>query len=167
MLGQPVNDDGEVMSMADSKQWTEQPGQPDISFSGFQLWIHGQERGDTREYWEDGNWLSVTAHCGASGADVWAQGSILQLADLVRWLKQLEDMSRTMSGRAELAPVEPNLHIKFEMGKLGHIAMQINITPEYMSQDHEFREEIDQSYLPALIRQIRTVLQKYPIQGTR
>ncbi len=70
-----------------------------------------------------------------------------------------------MSGTAELAPVEPNLHIKFEMDKLGHIAMQINITPEYMTQDHEFREQIDQSYLPGLIRQIKTVLQNYPIRG--
>ena len=153
--------------MGDSKQWTEHLGEPDISFSGFQLWTHGREPGDVREYWEDGNWLVATAHCGAPGADVWAQGSILQLRDLVWWLKQLEDMSRTMSGKAELAPGEPNLYIKFEMDKLGHVAVQIDITPENMSQDHEFREEIDQSYLPGLTRQVRTVLEKYPIQGKR
>ena len=153
--------------MMDSKAMAADLGKPDISFSGFQLWIHGREIGDPREHWEDANWLNVTAHCGAPGADVWAQGPILQLADLVWWLKQLEDISRTMSGKAELVPVEPNLYIKLEMDKLGHVAMQVNITPEHMSQRHEFREQIDQSYLPGLIRQIKTVLQKYPIQGKR
>jgi hypothetical protein len=153
--------------MMDSKALAADLGQPDISFSGFRLWIHGREAGDAREHWEDGNWLNVTAHCGGLRADVWAQGSILQLADLVRWLRQLEEMSRTMSGKAELAPIEPNLYVVFEMDKLGHIAVQINLTPEPLSQHHEFREQIDQSYLPGLIRQITTVLQRYPIQGTR
>jgi len=76
-------------------------------------------------------------------------------------------MSRTVSGKAELAPIEPNPDIAFEMDKLGRIAVQIRITPDHMSQDHEFREQIDQSYLPGLIRQVRTVLQNYPIRGER
>ena len=48
---------------------TEDFGQPDIAFSGFQLWIHGGAPQEFQDYW-DGNWLSVTAHCGAMGADV-------------------------------------------------------------------------------------------------
>jgi len=139
-------------------------GQPDIAFSGFQLWIHGGAPQEFQDYW-DGNWLNVTAHCGAMGADVWAQGTILHLGQLGQWLKELEEMSRTMSGKAEFSPVEPNLYVKFEMDKLGHVAVQTDITPEHLSQSHEFREQIDQSYLPDLVRQIRTVLQNYPIRG--
>ena len=44
-------------------------GSPDISFSSFQLWIHGREFEAAQDYW-DGNWLRVTVHYGAAGADV-------------------------------------------------------------------------------------------------
>ncbi len=148
-------------------EWAMQAlGEPHISFSGFQLWIHGRESEDNQDYW-DGNWLRVTAHYGAQGADVWAQGSILHLGELEDWLRQLEEMSRTMSGKAELAPIEPYLYITFEMDKLGHVNVQTRITPENVSQHHEFKEQIDQSYLPGLIRQVTTVLQDYPIRGKR
>lgn len=140
--------------------------QPHISFSDFQLWIHGRRSEALWDYW-DGNWLQVTVHCGAPGTDVGVQGSILHLGELEWWLKQLEEMSRTMSGTADLAPAEPNRFVGFEMDKLEHIAVPIRITPEQMSEHHEFRDQIDQSYLPGLIQQLRTILQDYPIRGER
>jgi hypothetical protein len=33
----------------------------------FQLWVHGRQFSEAHDY-DDGNWLRVTAHCGASGA---------------------------------------------------------------------------------------------------
>jgi hypothetical protein len=141
-------------------------GQPHITFAGFRLWIHGREFEAAQDYW-DGNWLRVTVHYGAKGVDVWTQGPILHLGELEHWLRELEEMNRALSGKAELAPVEPYLHLGFEMEKLGHIDAQIYITPDNMSQYHEFREQIDQSYLPGLIRQITAVLQNYPLRGER
>jgi hypothetical protein len=155
-----------VMLMSNHERAQEGLGEPQISFSGFQVWIHERQFEDLQDYW-DGNWLRVTVHVGGAGADVWAQGSILHLGELEDWLRQLELMSKTMSGKAELAPMEPNLYARFEIDKLGHISTQIYITPDHMSQHHEFQEEIDQSYLPGLIRQLRTVLQDYPIRGNR
>ena len=76
-------------------------------------------------------------------------------------------MSCTLSGRAELAPVEPYLYVEFEMEKLGHVNAQTYITPDHMAQHHEFREQLDQSYLPGLIRQITAVLRDYPLRGER
>ena len=52
-------------------------GRPDLKVAGFQLWVHGRELPETEDH-DDANWLRVTAHCGASGASVWAQGAILQ-----------------------------------------------------------------------------------------
>jgi hypothetical protein len=56
-------------------------GEPDLKFAGFQIWIHGRQLPDNQDYY-DGNWLRVTAHCGASGASVWAQGAILMVTDI-------------------------------------------------------------------------------------
>jgi hypothetical protein len=126
-------------------------GRPDVSFSGFQLWIQGRQFEAAQDYW-DRNWLRVTIHYGAKGADVWTQGPILHLSELEHWLHQLQEMNRTLSGEAELAPMEPYFYSKFEMERLGHINVQTCITPDSMSQHHEFREQIDQSYLHGLIR---------------
>ncbi len=150
--------------MSNQERARENPGPPDISFAGFQLWIHGRELENTQDYW-DANWLRVTAHYGAAGADVWVQGSILHLGERESWLQELEKMSRTMSGKADLAPMEPELDITFEMGELRHISAQTRITLD--NQHHEFHAQIDQSYLPGLIRQIRMVLQDYPVRGKR
>jgi hypothetical protein len=152
--------------MLNQKGVLEGLGAPQISFSGFQIWIHGRQFEDLCDYW-DGDWLRVTVHVGGTGANVWTQGSILHLGELEDWLRQLEQMSQTLSGKAELTPVEPNLYVSFEIDKLGHIRAQIYVTPDHMSQHHEFREEIDQSYLPSLIRQLRAVLQDYPIRGKK
>jgi hypothetical protein len=51
-------------------------GPPALQVVGFQLWIHGRQFPDAQDCW-DGNWLRVTAHCGANGATVWASGAIV------------------------------------------------------------------------------------------
>ena len=58
-------------------------GEPILKVLGFQLWVHGRQFEQATDY-EDGNWLRVTAHCGAAGASVWATGSILQAQDVLR-----------------------------------------------------------------------------------
>lgn len=45
------------------------------------------------------------------------------------------------------------------------LAMVVDITPDNVFQAHYFRFEIDQTYLPHLIRDCRTVLQHCPIKG--
>jgi hypothetical protein len=44
--------------------------------------------------------------------------------------------------------------------------MRVEITPDHMTQEHNFQFEVDQSYLPSLIESCRKVLAKYPIKGT-
>ena len=44
-------------------------GEPDLKLAGFQLWVHGRRFPESGGYY-DGNWLRVTARCGASGASV-------------------------------------------------------------------------------------------------
>ena len=56
-------------------------GEPDLKVAGFQLWVHGSQFPESKDY-HDGNWLRVTANCGASGASVWTQGAILMVTDI-------------------------------------------------------------------------------------
>jgi hypothetical protein len=109
--------------------------------------------------------LSVTAHCGSHGADVWTSGAILHVPDIARWLDSLEEMSKSLSGEANLVSLEPELCVELNMKELGQISMRVEITPDHITQEHNFQFEMDQSYLAGPIESCRKVLAKYPIRG--
>jgi hypothetical protein len=146
------------------EKFAENLGVPDIKLDGLQIWIHGRQFPNEDDYW-DGNWLNVTAHCGAHGADIWMSGPILHVPDIARWLASCEEMNRTLSGEADLVSLEPELVVELKMKSSGHISMRVEITPDHMTQEHNFQSEIDQSYLAGLIESCRKVLAKYPIKG--
>jgi hypothetical protein len=147
-----------------SEEFNENLGEPDIKLNGLQIWIHGRQYPNEPDYW-DGNWLSVTAHCGSKGADVWTSGDILHVPDLVRWLAALKVMNETMSGAADLVSLEPELSVELKMSGLGQIQMKVEISPEHTTQQHSFQFGLDQSYLEGLIADLRSLLAKYPIKG--
>ena len=139
-------------------------GSPDIKLNGLQIWIHGRQYPNEHDYW-DGNWLNVTAHCGGKGADVWTSGDFLHVPDLARWLAGLEEMKQTLRGAADFVGLEPELSVEVRMSGLGQMQIKVEITPDHMTQEHAFQFELDQSYLEALIANLRAVLAKYPIRG--
>jgi hypothetical protein len=139
-------------------------GPPDIRLAGRQIWVHGRQFPNAQDYW-DGNWLNVTAHCGAQGADVWMSGPRVHLSEVLGWRDQAAEMHRTISGNAELACMEPELRVELKMASLGQISMTVRITPELMTQQHSFEFSIDQSHLPDLVRQCGQVLEANPIRG--
>ncbi|HUI35778.1 MAG TPA: hypothetical protein VLX67_09650 [Stellaceae bacterium] len=141
----------------------ERLGSPDISLAGLQIWVHGRQFPNAQDYW-DGNWLNVTAHCGAEGADVWISGPRVHLSEVLRWRDEAVEMHRTLSGKAELSCMEPELAVELKMASLGHVAMIVRITPNLMAQQHSFEFTIDQSHLPGLLRGCGQVLQEYPIR---
>jgi hypothetical protein len=141
-------------------------GPPNIKLEGLRIWIHGRQFEDHDDYW-DGNWLRVTAHCGHGGASVWTSGSIIHLSEIAYLAASSREMQKTLKGEAKLPCIEPNLYVTLKAGSLGHIKMEVRITPDNMSQDHKFIFEIDQSYLGPLITQCDKVLEAYPIRGDR
>jgi hypothetical protein len=146
------------------EKFAENLGAPDIKLNGLQIWIHGRQFPNDEDYW-DGNWLNVTAHCGYHGADVWTSGAILHVPDIARWLDSLEWMNKSLSGEADLVSLEPELVVELKMDSLGKISMRVEITPDHITQEHNFQFEIDQSYLVGLIESCRRVIAKYPIRG--
>lgn len=140
-------------------------GDPDLTVAGFQLWVHGRQFPEAEDYY-DGNWLRVTAHCGASGASVWAQGAIVMVTDIYGFGDGCAAMHRGEMKAAALAPFEPELKVSLEVSdSVGHIRAQVEITPDHLLQSHRFEFEVDQSYLPGIIRQCSEIVQEYPIRG--
>lgn len=151
-------------SISKTMQWKEHLGLPDIKLAGLQIWIHGRQFEDNHDY-SDGNWLRITAHCGAEGADVWATGSIIEVTDIERWHSTSKSLFETLQGEANLECIEPELSVTMKAQSLGAIEMEVTITPNHMRQGHWFQFDIDQSYLSPLIEQCAAILHKYPVRG--
>ena len=134
-------------------------GDPDLKMYQFQLWIHDKQFPKSIGDW-DSNWLKVSAFCGESGANVYINGLIIHLSEIKEWLKICQDLNQKLSGTAELKFMEPNLNFKIELEN-GKGSLSINITPDHMNQDHWFKFDIDQSYLPSIISSSKMILKKY------
>jgi hypothetical protein len=85
------------------------------------------------DHW-DGNWLRVTAHCGRNGASVFVTGSIIHLSELDRWRVETEERLKNLNGEAKLTCLEPNLSAVLKSPSLGHVAVEVSITPDHMTQ---------------------------------
>jgi hypothetical protein len=92
-------------------------------------------------------------------------GSILHVPDVVGWLADLEELKRSLFGEANLVPMEPELRVKLRATQRGHISMEVEITPDNVTQ-HAFRFELDQSYLDPVIESCRRIVIEYPVRGT-
>lgn len=139
-------------------------GKPAIKIAGLAIWIHSRQFPDSKDYW-DVNWLNVTVRCGAKGASVLVNGSIIHLSEISHFLSGVEKLYKTLKGQAELACMEPELSIELEAENHGHIKMSVSITPDHLNQQHNFVFELDQSFLPTLIANCKSTLDEYPVIG--
>lgn len=142
-------------------------GEPQLAVAGLRLWVHGWEFEQAVDF-DDANWLRITAHCSANGSRVWTDGPILQAPDIQRFGDECSRLLRGESDRAELAPLEPNLHIAIErVDRTGHLMATVVITVETSHQAHSIQFEIDQSYLPGIVTGCASILRSFPVRGTR
>jgi len=144
--------------------FVENLGEPDLAIAGLRIWVHGRQFPDSEDYW-DGNWLNVSVCCSALGAEVWTNGSILHMSEVAGWLSSCIQVNKTLSGQANLETMESEIHMKLSADSLGHLGMEVQITPNISEQEHTFRFDIDQSFLSALIAGLKRVVELYPIKG--
>jgi len=143
----------------------EQRGEPALKIAGFQLWVTNRQFPDLNEYY-DGNWLLVAAHCGEEGSSIWAEGALLLAQDIVGFGKNCEKLLKGEVKTVTLEPPEPNLRIEIKAADtLGHFQMEVQITPNHLTQEHRFEFEIDQSYLPSIIEQCEKLAARFPVRG--
>lgn len=135
----------------------------DLNCGILSIWVLGRQFPDSPDYW-DGNWLDVVAHCSDRGASVTVSGPILHLGEIKRWMEEMEEMDRTLTGTAGLPTLEPNLSVALECNKLGQITATCRITPDQLAQTHEFIFPMDQSYLKSMVSQCCKVLNIYGVR---
>ena len=141
-------------------------GPPQIKLASLEMWIHGRQFPNHYDY-DDGNWLTATVRCCAPGAEVLASGPIIRIPEIERWHNEAARMRETLSGKATLGCLEPNLTVELAASSLGHLLMEVQITSDHMTQQHTFKFDIDQSYLDCMLKQCRAVLGESPIRGER
>jgi hypothetical protein len=132
--------------------------------AGFDLWVHGYAYPASTDSW-DGNWLRVTARCGGAGASVSVSGEVLDTVSIHRFRHELEALSRDLRGQATLKSHEPNLSVRLSAdASTGHITVQVDITPDHMTQSHRMNFELDQSFLPETLAACDRILAKVPVR---
>lgn len=137
---------------------------PDFSIGGFELWIYGRQFPKSDDYW-DGNWLDILARCTANSSVVQVDGSILHLTELHELMVECKQIYNTLSGEAELKCMEPNIGLKIKMKNRGHCELTVSITPDHLYQEHSFIFDLDQSYLPPVLKDLEQILYSYPMKG--
>ena len=142
----------------------EKYGSPDITIDKLKIWIHGWQFPETDEYW-DANWLYITIYYCDNNSSVYDSGPYIHLPELIAFTDELLDIDKNLKGKAVLPAIEPVLYVSLEFESLGHINLNITISPEGSSSNHEYEVEIDQSFLKRIGTQIDTILQKYKLRG--
>jgi hypothetical protein len=140
-------------------------GEPSIALGPLKIWVTERPFPNSGDYWES-NWLDVTARCEGVGSRVEVAGRFLHLGEVRRWKNDLVAFQDRLSGRVDLATMEPTLKVAVEAknSKTGHLDCTVAITGDHLSEEHRFSFGIDQSYLPGLLAQLGAVLREYPIQ---
>jgi hypothetical protein len=82
---------------------------------------------------------------------------------LERFADGCDQLHSTIADKAWLASDELNLTATLEAtDSAGHFLVTVEITPDHLSQEHRFEFQIDQTYLPGIVQQCRTILRRYP-----
>jgi hypothetical protein len=116
------------------------------------------------DYW-DGNWLNATAICSENGATVLVRGAFIRTNEINDWQLAVAKLSAGLKGEAKLECMEPEIAVTLNAKTLGAVEMEVQITPDHLTQEHRFTFAIDQSYLEPLSSQCARLLSAFPIRG--
>ena len=139
-------------------------GEPDLRLAGLSLWVLKRQFPGAEDYW-DGNCIDIRACVEAPGAYVEIGGPWLRTDELSRFAEMLTVLHRDVTGTAELACMEPALAVKIVCGSLGHMEVTIEITPDHITQSHQFIFSIDQTYTPDVLSDCKRIIERYPVIG--
>jgi len=90
------------------------------------------------------------------------------VTDIELFGSQCDAMFHGKSVSAVLDSLEPELRVELKASdNLGHIHMNVDITPDNLAQFHKIKFDIDQSYLPGIVNQCSAIVREYPIRGEK
>ena len=135
-----------------------------IQLAGLTLEVLGRRSLNSPKNDED-DWLSMSARCRASGAEVLVSGLIVSIPAIERWRDQMMQIQQSFLGTTTFGDLEQHLLVELMALSLGHIWLKVGITPDHMTQQHSFQFEIDQTYLSPLLVQCGALLDQYPLRS--
>lgn len=139
-------------------------GEPDLHIAGLKIWVHGYQYRDVDDYW-DGNWLNATAVCSENGATVLVRGAFVRTNEIQDWQHAVDKLLADLEGEAKLQCMEPEIAVTLTAKSLGAVEVEVQITPDQLTQEHRFTFAIDQSYLGPLSSQCSRLLNAFPVRG--
>ena len=107
----------------------------------------------------------VTVWLVTPGAKVTVEGPFLRSDEIQVFGAQCERLHSALVGEARLDCMEPYLNVVLTGNSRGQISVEITLTPNQLTQSHQFRDQIDQSYLPAIVAGCVRVLERFPFVG--
>jgi hypothetical protein len=129
-------------------------GEPAFELENFSLWVHGWETDWTS------NWIDITAHFSSLVSSTIIAGTFALAGDLYAGLLQIEELHKTLKGKAVFESTEPGFKIELTAGERGQLKFELTMSPGYW-EEYRYETEIDQSYLPAAIDHLKTIVQTY------
>jgi hypothetical protein len=126
--------------------------------------ILSRERVSASDFW-DGNWLIayVRIRCGGFQGQVQAS---LRSEELVGLRDSLASLQADPSKTASYTNMEDWLTLEFKADRLGHISLTGElIDAPGIGNRLAFGFDLDQSYLPAIVAQLDSAIQAFPVKG--
>lgn len=135
---------------------------PDLSLSGFSLWVTGQPYSDAGEpYGQDllGFETLIETPCSTVRA-----AGMLSAAGLSGFCRDLNALYETLKGDAvlEAHDGETSLILTLAMRPLGHVDAVLDLRSNHGDESHRFAWALDQTFLKPFTGQVRALSAAYP-----
>ena len=138
-----------------------EPIEPDFSLGPLSIWAKGRPYADADNGWDQ---AFVEVYARVSLPNAWVEvgsGNGLVSMVLARFVRDLERLDGTLSGKAELQVDWINLTLIGD--GIGHSAVELEIYPGHVEQQHRFRFQVDQTQVRSARQQAKALLAKYPV----
>jgi len=125
--------------------------------AGDHLIVEVDGRPDERDDWVS---AKISVHMGAFSASIQAT---LVTCDFPRFRRQLESLYKTLSGSANFDTIERQLQITCIGNERGGIAINGTVQDRVVDGNElRFQFDIDQTYLPGLIAELKDIESEFP-----
>jgi len=124
---------------------------------------------DDRSQRIDKDWAAIHLQAVAEielAGQVWVRvaGPFLTMGDIASFLDELRQMHQKAGRMAELCSFGPSFSLRLVVSSTGSIAAHLELTPDPLTQTHTFELQLDQTNLPGIIRQLETILERFPVR---
>ena len=117
--------------------------------------------------YNDANWLCSEVKVVAGGFKANVSGYLVA-DEFPPFRDGLEKLNKTLAGKVEYYTLEDWLSIKIEGDGKGHISLEAELLDKPGSDNRlTFSFELDQTFLPEIIRGLGQVISQYPVCGSR